>query len=64
MPDARDKALDAALSAYWGARNHGDEHAAVQRLIALGATEWLPCPAPECVRLRNIELDFLRQHDA
>jgi hypothetical protein len=57
MIDRRQKAIDVALHAYWHAQNHDEEHAAMQRLIAWGFdTGSSPCPKPECVRLRNIEL--------
>jgi hypothetical protein len=47
----------AACDAYWSATNHDQEHAAVQRMIALGlnSNNYEPCPEPECVALREAE---------
>lgn len=52
-----------ATDAYWSARSSQEEHAAVQRMIALGIggmAESVPCPAPECVALREAELIYLQ----
>lgn len=48
-----------ALAAYWGARSHEGERAAVQRMIALGINEneYPACPEPECVALREAKTE-------
>ena len=55
MPDLRELLLAQAYDDYWAARNHDQEHRALQRIIALGGNDggYDPCRDPECVALRS-----------